>query len=87
MEEQLINERLDRILNELFSGDKELFDSAMKVFDIIRDFVDLVNDKYPGTTSEEVATVGMQLFWDSCQYQNMSKSDITALATNILKAM
>lgn len=80
-------ERLNRILNELFCGDKELFDSAMKVFEIIRDFVDLVNDKYPGTTSEEVATVGMQLFWDSCQYQNMSKSDIMALATNILKAM
>ena len=87
MEEQQVKERLDRILNELFSGDIELFDSAMKVFDIIRDFVDLVNDKYPGTTSEEVATVGMQLFWDSCQYQNMSKRDIIALATNILKAM
>lgn len=80
-------ERLNKILNELFGGDKKLFDSAMKVFDIIRDFVDFVNDKYPGTTSEEVATVGMQLFWDSCQYQNMSKSDIMALATNILKAM
>lgn len=80
-------ERLDKILNELFGGDKELFDSAIKVFDIIRDFVDLVNDKYPGTTSEEVATVGMQLFWESCQSNNMRKSDIMALATNILKAM
>lgn len=80
-------ERLNKIFNEMFGGDKELFDSAMKVFDIIRDFVDLVNDKYPGTTSEEAATVGMQLFWDSCQYQGMTKSDIMALATNILKAM
>ncbi|MEE1215833.1 MAG: hypothetical protein U0L04_12730 [Bacteroidaceae bacterium] len=80
-------ESLNRILNELFGWDKELFDSAMKVFDIIRDFVDLVNDKYPGTTSQEVATVGMQLFWDSCQYQNMNKSEIMALATNILKEM
>lgn len=80
-------ERSDKILNELFGGDKELFDSAIKVFDIICDFVDLVNDKYPGTTSQEVATVGMQLFWDSCQLQIMSKSDIMALATNILKAM
>lgn len=80
-------ERLNRLLNEMFGGDNELFDSAMKVFNIIRDFVDLVNDKYPGTTSQEVATVGMQLFWDSCQYQNMSKSEIMALATNILKEM
>lgn len=80
-------ERSNRILNELFVGDKEVFDSAMKVFEIIRDFVDFVNDKYPGITSGEVATVGIQLFWDSCQYQNMSKSDIMALATNILKLM
>ena len=80
-------ERLDKIFNELFGGDKELFDSAIKVFDIIRDFVDLVNDKYPGTTSIEVATVGMQLFWDSCQYQNMNKNEIIALATNILNLM
>lgn len=86
MEEQQIK-GLDRILDELFSGDKELFDSAMKVFDIIRDFVDLVNDKYPGTTSQEVATIGMQLFWDSCLYQNLNKSEIMALATNILKVM
>lgn len=86
MEEQQIK-GLDGILNELFSGDKELFDSAMKVYDIIRDFVDLVNDKYPGTTSQEVATIGMQLFWDSCLYQNMNKSEIMALATNILKVM
>ena len=85
--ENVSEERLNRILKELFGWDKELFDSAMKVFDIIRDFVDLVNDKYPGTTSQEVATVGMQLFWDSCEYQNMSKSDIMALATNILKEM
>lgn len=80
-------ERLNKIFNELFGGDKELFDSALKVFDIIRDFVDFVNDKYPGTTSKEVATVGMQLFWDSCQCQGMCKSDIMALATNILKEM
>lgn len=85
--EKVNEESLNRTLNELFGWDKELLDSAMKVFDIIRDFVDLVNDKYPGTTSEEVATVGIQLFWDSCQYQGMSKSDIMALATNILKAM
>lgn len=86
MEEQQIK-GLDRILDELFSGDKELFDMAMKVYDIIRDFVDLVNDKYPGTTSQEVATIGMQLFWDSCLHQNMNKSEIMALATNILKVM
>lgn len=86
MEEQQIKGS-DRILDELFSGDKELFDSATKVFDIICDFVDLVNDKYPGTTSREVATIGMQLFWDSCLCQNMNKSEIMALATNILKVM
>lgn len=85
--EEMAKEYPTKMLNELFSGDKELFDSAIKVFNIIRDFVDFVNDKYPGTTSDEVATIGMQLFWDSCQYQNMSKSDIMALATNILKAM
>ena len=85
--ENVSEERLNRTVNELFGWDKELFDSAMKVFDIIRDFVDLVNDKYPGTTSQEVATVGMQLFWDSCEYQNMSKNHIIALATNILNEM
>lgn len=85
--EEMKKEYPTKMLNELFSGDKELFDSAIKVFNIIRDFVDLVNDKYPGTTSDEVATIGMQLFWDSCQYQNMSKSEIMVLGTNILKAM
>ena len=85
--DEKVQEFFDKTLNALFSEDRELVDSAIKVFNIIRDFVDLVNDKYPGTTSEEVATIGMQLFWDSCQYHNMSKSDIIALATNILKAM
>lgn len=85
--EEITKEYPTKMLNELFSGDKELFDSAIKVFNIIRDFVDFLNDKYPETTSEEVATIGMQLFWDSCQYQNMSKSEIMVLGTNILKAM
>lgn len=85
--EEIKKEYATKMLNELFSDDKELFESAIKMFNIIRDFVDFLNDKYPGTTSDEVATIGLQLFWDSCQYQNMSKSDIMALATNILKAM
>lgn len=85
--EEMTKEYPTKTLNELFSGDQELFDSAIKVFNIIRDFVDLINDKYPGTTSDEVATIGMQLFWDSCQYQLMSKSEIVELGTNILKAM
>lgn len=82
-----IEGRLKRILNGTFIGDKELFDTAMKVDKIIRDFDDLVNDKYPGTTYEEEAAVGMQLFWDSCKILKMSKSDIEELGTNILKAM
>lgn len=80
-------ERLNRLLNEMFGGDKELFDSAMKVFEIIRDFVDLVNDKYPGTTSEEVATIGLQLYWDACHFNNMNKEETVRLANKILKQM
>lgn len=85
MEEQQIKESLDKKLKEEYGID--VYESAMKVNDIICDFVDFLKDKYPGTTSGEVATLGMQLFLDSCRFNKMSKSDIMALANNIIKEM
>lgn len=87
MENQQIKESIDKILKEQFGVNTEIYDSAMKVYDIICDFVNFLKDKYPGTTSGEVATIGMQLFLDSCKYNKMSKSDIMALVINILSEM
>ena len=80
-------ERSNRRLNLVYNDDKELLDTTMKLFEIIRDFVDLCNDKYPGLTSEEVATIGMQLFMDACHFQEMTKEETVRLANVILKQM
>lgn len=80
-----VEEISEKTLKALFSENRELVVSAIKVTHIIRDFVDLLNDKYPGTTSGEVAFIGLQLYWDACQYHNKKNEDIISLAIKFLE--
>ena len=86
MEDQK-KEFVDTTMFELFYSDKKLLRSAVNVINMTSNFVDLVYDKYPGITNEEVATFAMQLFWDVCHFGNMKKEDIIKLANEILNAM
>lgn len=76
-----------KVLNELFSGDKELAESAMRVLNATGDIALMLKDKYPKIDTHEVATIGIQLFWDACVFSHMKKEEIIALANKIFKEM
>lgn len=80
-----VEELSEETLKEFFSKNQELVASAVKTSHILCDFVDLIKDKYPGTTSAEVAFIGLQLYCDACDYHHKKKEDIIALAAKFIK--
>lgn len=80
-------ETMEKVLNKVFSGDKELFESATRVLSATGDIALMLKDKYPKIDTHEVATIGIQLFWDACVFSHMKKEEIIALANKVFKEM
>lgn len=85
--EGIKEEFMVNVENQLFSDDKELFESATRVLGATGDIALMLKDKYPKIESHEVAAIGMQLFWDACVFSHMKKEQIIALANKIFKEM
>ena len=85
--DRMQEETMEKVLNKVFSGDNELFESATRVLSALGDIAHILKDKYPKIEKNEVATIGIQLFWDACVFSHMKKEEIIALANKVLKEM
>lgn len=85
--EGIKEEFMENSLEELSSGDKELFESATRVLSATADIALMLKDKYPKIDTNEVATIGIRLFWDACVFSNMKKEEIIAAANKVFKEM
>lgn len=85
--DRIQEETMGKVLNQVFSGDEELAESAIRVLNATGDIALMLKDKYPKIETHEVATIGMQIFWDACVFSHMKKEEIIALANKIFKEM